>query len=118
MKITVKRVYDEPEPGDGKRILVDRLWPRGLSKDKAQVDAWPKDVAPSDELRKWYHQNLGQWEEFRKRYYAELDGRPEAVGELRKILESGGADGVTFLYSSKDKETNNAVVLKDYVSEV
>lgn len=110
--ITTKRVYDEPDPKDGKRILVDRLWPRGLSKEKAQVDAWLKAVAPSNELRKWYQHDPQKWAAFKKRYFAELDANEDAVNELIDHLNDGK---VTFLYSTKETQYNNAVALKEYI---
>jgi uncharacterized protein YeaO (DUF488 family) len=112
MNITTKRVYDEPDPQDGKRILVDRLWPRGLSKEKANVDAWLKAVAPSNELRKWYQHDPQKWAAFKKRYFAELDANEEAVNEL---IDHVNAEKVTFLYSTKETQYNNAVALKEYV---
>lgn len=109
-KIKVKRIYEEAEKGDGFRILVDRLWPRGLSKEKAKVDLWLKEIAPSDELRKWYHKNKTKWNEFQKRYKEELKVKKGIMDELKKIIEKEKV--VTFLYSARDEEQNNAVVLK------
>jgi uncharacterized protein YeaO (DUF488 family) len=112
MNISLKRVYDEPDPKDGTRILVDRLWPRGLSKEKAKVDVWLKAVAPSNELRKWYQHDPQKWAAFKKRYFAELDANEDAVNELIEHLNDGN---VTFLYSSKENQYNNAVALKEYL---
>ena len=111
-RIKVKRVYDAPDAGDGRRILVDRLWPRGLTKEKAKVDYWAKDVAPSNELRKWYGHEPGKWEEFKKRYFAELGGNSAAVDGL---LEQVGSGPATFVYSSTERVINNAEALKNYL---
>ena len=112
MEIRLKRVYDTPGKSDGKRILVDRLWPRGLNKAKAGLDFWARDVSPSHELRKWYNHDPARWDAFRRRYFAELDASPEALQELLKAM-GGGA--VTFLFSSKEPTINNAAALKEYV---
>ena len=112
MEINIKRAYDSPGDDDGYRILVDRLWPRGISKDKAKIDFWPKQLAPSTELRRWYGHDLEKWSEFKSRYFAELEGNPELVSEL---LEYVGKGTVTFVYSSKEQRLNNAVALKEYV---
>jgi uncharacterized protein YeaO (DUF488 family) len=112
MTINVKRAYDPPSARDGARILVDRLWPRGISKDELELDSWMKDVAPSNELRKWYHAGNHKWEDFRKRYFKELESEPDAVAELRKKARG---HTVTLLYSSKDEEHNNAEALKEYL---
>ncbi|MHB8770404.1 MAG: DUF488 domain-containing protein [Syntrophales bacterium] len=111
-QIGIKRVYDEPQPGDGKRILVDRLWPRGLRKEKARIDYWAKDVSPSTELRKWYGHDPAKWEEFKGRYFAELDREREAVERLRKELAGGPA---TFVFASTETLINNAEALKLYL---
>ncbi|GAA2632751.1 DUF488 domain-containing protein [Paractinoplanes durhamensis] len=104
-----KRVYDEPSPGDGRRILVDRLWPRGVTKERAHLDAWAKDVAPSTELRTWFHAHTDQFDEFARRYRAELSANP-AVAELREP-----ADTVTLLYSVRDPQLNHARILADFL---
>ena len=111
-QIRVKRVYDRPEQTDGKRILVDRLWPRGLKKEEARIDYWARDVSPSSELRKWYGHEPAKWAEFKKRYFAELDREPEGVERLRKELSEGPA---TFVFSSKEPSINNAEALKLYL---
>jgi len=111
-QITVKRVYDAPDAGDGRRILVDRLWPRGLTKEKAKIEYWAKDASPSNELRKWYGHEPGKWEEFKKRYFAELNGNKAAVDELIKQMGKGP---VTFVYSSTEHAINNAEALKIYL---
>jgi uncharacterized protein YeaO (DUF488 family) len=109
--IQLKRVYETPAPSDGTRILVDRLWPRGLSKDAARVDAWVRDVAPSTELRKWYGHEPERWDAFRERYFVELDENPEAVEALRAHLTGT----VTFVFSSREERYNNAAALREYV---
>ena len=114
MPIAIKRVYDEPAPEDGVRILVDRLWPRGLSKEKARVNLWARDVAPSNELRKWYGHEAGRWEEFKRRYFAELAAAEDA---LEPVLDRVREGHVTFVYSSRETELNNAVALREYVEE-
>ncbi|ANS62684.1 hypothetical protein SLINC_0460 [Streptomyces lincolnensis] len=110
MSIRVRRVYDPPEPGDGVRVLVDRLWPRGLSKDAARVDEWPKALTPSTELRRWYHAGEGAYEEFAERYEAELDA-PEASEQLDHVRELARAGDVTLLTASKTPEQSHATVL-------
>ena len=107
--IRVKRVYDEPARGDGLRVLVDRLWPRGLSKERAKVDVWLKDVAPSHELRRWFHHDPTRWSEFEARYRAELAARKEPLDLLR---EKSRKRIVTLLYGARDPERNQAIVLK------
>lgn len=114
MKFTVKRVYNNPAKKDGLRILVDRLWPRGLSKEKARIDYWPKDIAPSNELRKWYGHDPDKWKEFRQRYFRELDENAGAVSEL---LETIGNKPATLVFGSKEIEFNNAVALKEYLEK-
>lgn len=110
--IKVKRVYATPGPDDGTRILVDRLWPRGLTKEQARIDLWLKDIAPSNELRKWYGHDPDKWAEFRKRYFRELGTVAEAVEVLLERVRGGP---VTFLFSSKELDINNARALKEYV---
>ena len=110
--IYLKRIYAAAEKSDGTRILVDRLWPRGINKKKAGIVYWAKAIAPSNELRKWYSHDPTKWDEFRERYFAELDANSEAVAELENHLTGRG---VTFLFSSKEPELNNAVALKEYV---
>lgn len=115
MTIKLKRVYDKPEAGDGFRILVERLWPRGLSKKDAHVDMWLKDIAPSAGLRKWFSHDPSKWEEFRRRYYLELDQNRDAVNELLEITEGSDA---TFVYGSREKEYNSALALKSYIEKL
>lgn len=112
MRVRTKRIYDSPEPSDGQRILVDRLWPRGLSKVSAQIDYWARALAPSTRLRQWYRHDPVKWKEFRRRYFAELDANPAAVADLRSHLGKGT---VTFLYSSKEERLNNATALREYL---
>ena len=112
MKIAIKRAYDEPEIKDGKRILVDRLWPRGLSKEKAKVDLWLKEIAPSNELRRWFGHVAQKWPEFKTKYFAELDANPDSV---KALLNYVGKNDVTFVYSAKEEHFNNAAALKEYL---
>jgi len=115
MDIRVKRIYDHTDPEDGFRILVDRLWPRGLSKQDARVDSWMKSIAPSNELRKWYNHDPEKWTEFKERYYTELAENSEAITELLAHIKHGR---VSLLYSSKEQNLNNAIALRDYISSV
>ncbi len=108
-KVSVKRVYDAPARGDGTRVLVDALWPRGLSKDKAKVDVWLKAIAPSTELRDWFHHDPERWAEFRTRYRSELSKNADAVAELKDLARRGH---VTLVYGARDVEHNNAIVLQ------
>lgn len=110
----LKRVYDAPAPDDGLRVLVDRLWPRGLSREKAAVDIWLKDVAPSPELRRWFGHDPAKWPEFRRRYRAELRERGNDVETLRRRGDEGQ---VTLLYGARDEAHNQAVVLKEFIEE-
>lgn len=113
MQIWLKRAYEEPGLQDGTRVLVDRLWPRGISKEAANIDVWLKDIAPSDELRKWYGHDPDKWEEFKRRYYCELNTRGnEAVDGLLEMVRKGR---VTFVFSAKNERLNNAEALKEYV---
>ena len=112
--IKIKRIYNAPARGDGIRILVDRLWPRGLSKEKAKVDLWLKDIAPTNELRKWYAHDPKKWNEFRKKYFKELGDHKELADLIIKKTTEGP---VTLLYSSKEEKINNAVALKEYIIE-
>ena len=110
----IKRIYNAPTPDDGIRILVDRLWPRGLSKEKAKVDLWLKEIAPSNELRKWYGHDPKKWAEFRKKYFKDLDTKRELVNQIVQQMKEGD---VTLLYSSKEEKINNAVALKEYIEK-
>ena len=107
--LRMKRAYESAEPEDGARILVDRLWPRGVSKDKAHLDDWMKDIVPSTELRQWFGHDSDRWTEFRKRYRAELQGHGEQLDRIRALARKGV---VTLVYSARDEEHNDAVVLK------
>ena len=111
MSIRIKRVYDPPEPGDGRRILIDRLWPRGLTKDAAALDEWLRELAPSTELRRWFGHEPARWEEFQRRYRAELDERPE----FAVLRERAAREDLTLLYGARDPAHNNAVALRDYL---
>jgi uncharacterized protein YeaO (DUF488 family) len=111
MSIALKRAYEEPEPGDGTRVLVDRMWPRGVKKEQARIDVWLKDLAPSTELRQWFGHDPERWAEFRERYRTELKGSP-ALAELRKLAREGK---VTLVYAARDEQHNNAVVLRGLV---
>lgn len=112
MRIKLKRAYEAPAKTDGKRILVERLWPRGLTREAAKLDDWFKEIAPSLELRKWYGHDPEKWPEFQKRYRAELAANKDAARRLRALCEKGT---VTFVYAAKDEERNSAVVLKSYL---
>lgn len=112
--IHLKRIYDAPSPDDGFRVLVDRLWPRGVSKERARIDLWLKEVAPSDALRKAFCHEVSRWEEFRKGYRAELEANPAAV---QVLLDAARGGTVTLLFGAKDEEHNQAVVLAEYVNE-
>ena len=110
--ILLKRVYDPPAPGDGKRFLVERLWPRGIRKSDLPLHAWLKDVAPSPELRKWFGHEPAKWSEFRRRYRVELTARPHI---WKPLLEAAHKSTITLVYSSHDTEHNNAVALKEFL---
>ena len=110
--LRLKRAYDRAEPGDGVRILVDRLWPRGVSKEDAALDDWIKDIAPSTELRQWFAHRSERWDEFKQRYWHELAAQPQVLAPLRDALAAGP---VTLVYGARDTEHNQAVVLRDYL---
>jgi len=112
MDLKIKRAYEKPETTDGKRILVDRLWPRGLTKEKASVDLWLKDIAPTTKLRKWFGHDPGKWKEFRKRYNEELKKNTDQVGVMKKHLKKGK---VTLVYGAKDEKHNETLVLKKWL---
>lgn len=111
--VHVKRVYDPPAPADGRRFLVDRLWPRGIGRARLKLDGWLKEVAPSAELRKWFGHDPSRWEDFRQRYLAELEQKPDEVWE--PLLEALKEGPVTLLYAASDREHNNAVVLQAWL---
>lgn len=111
-QIVLKRAYEPAAKEDGCRILVERLWPRGVSKEAAEIPLWAKDAAPTTELRKWFSHDHDKWKEFKSRYFAELAAKPEALDPIRERL----ADGVvTFVFASKETEFNNAIALKEYL---
>jgi uncharacterized protein YeaO (DUF488 family) len=115
MPVAVKRVYEKPARKDGTRVLVDRLWPRGLTKEAAVVDRWLKDLAPSDELRQWFHAQPNGWVAFRKRYLKEL-ARPEAAEALDELYQLANRRArLTLLFGSRNEEQNNATVLRDLI---
>lgn len=111
--ITIKRVYEAPSSDDGLRVLVDRLWPRGLKRATSRIDLWMKDVAPSTELRAWFGHDVSRWAVFKRRYKAELRKNPRLVQELRKAVAS--TKTVTLLFGAKDEQHNNAVVLREFL---
>ncbi|MFZ1082916.1 MAG: DUF488 domain-containing protein [Candidatus Kryptoniota bacterium] len=113
-KLKTKRVYEEISIGDGFRIFVERLWPRGISKDKAAIDLWLKDIAPSTELRKWFSHEPSKWNEFKKRYYAEVKSNNELI---QTIIEALSEENVTLLYASREKEFNAANALVTYLNK-
>jgi uncharacterized protein YeaO (DUF488 family) len=110
--VQVKRVYDPPSPADGRRVLVDRIWPRGLTKEHAALDRWLKDLAPSHALRKWFAHELSRWEGFKERYHRELALKTDVIEELK--LQAQGQT-VTLLFSARDDQHNNAVALQEYL---
>ena len=112
MTIAIKRAYDPPAAGDGFRVLVDRLWPRGVSKQTLKLDAWMRDLAPSTELRRWVHDDMTQWKEFKKRYFQELKTQPDLVAELKARARAGRA---TLIHAKRDETHNNAAALKEYL---
>jgi uncharacterized protein YeaO (DUF488 family) len=114
LDVRVKRVYDPPESGDGHRVLIDHVWPRGVSRERAKLDRWARELAPSDELRTWFHHDPERFDEFRRRYRDELADRPARLEELRRRAAGGP---VTVLYAARDREHNNAVVLADLLRE-
>lgn len=114
MKIRTKRVHDPPAESDGVRVLVDRLWPRGLSREAVACDAWVRDIAPSTELRRWFAHDPVRWRDFRSRYRAELDARPDSIAELANLA---GAGDLTLLYAARDRDHNQATVLREYLEE-
>jgi len=110
--LRIKRVYEERSDADGRRILVDRIWPRGISKERAGIDLWMKDIAPSDELRRWFGHDPERWDEFRTRYKRELAEKLDLISALKKMDREGT---VTLIYAAKDTDHNNAVVLKEAI---
>jgi uncharacterized protein YeaO (DUF488 family) len=114
MNIKIKRVYEEPDKNDGERILVDRLWPRGLTKEKASVDLWLKEIAPSTELRKWFAHDSGKWKSFRARYETEIRQNADLIKLLKQKARKGT---VTLVYGARDEKHNEALVLKKLLEE-
>ena len=115
MTVAVKRVYEPPAASDGVRVLVDRLWPRGLRKETAKIKYWLRDLAPSNELRQWFHANPGAWAQFRRRYMKEL-AAPKAAAAVEKLYEiASGSKKITLLYASRIQERNNATALKEHL---
>ena len=112
--IKLKRIYEAPSDDDGLRILVERLWPRGISKEKAKLDEWLKEIAPSQELRQWFKHDPAKWEEFQNRYRKELDQNQELVKELKRKIRG---KTVTFVYAASDEDRNSALLLKKYLSK-
>jgi uncharacterized protein YeaO (DUF488 family) len=115
MVIRLKRVYDPPSGEDGFRVLVERLWPRGISKERARVDLWVKEAGASTELRKWFGHDPDKWEEFHRKYFDEISQRPEVLRVMRDILRAHHV--VTFLFAAHDEEHNNAVALKEFFEQ-
>lgn len=114
MPIRLKRIYEEPTDQDGYRVLVERLWPRGVSREKGRVDDWLKEAAPSPELRKWFGHDPAKWPAFRSRYFAELDQRQDC---LRALVDRARRETVTLVFASREERWNNAVALKTYLAE-
>jgi uncharacterized protein YeaO (DUF488 family) len=115
VSLRLKRVYDPPTKADGRRVLVDRVWPRGLTKEKARIDDWPKEIAPSTQLRKWFGHDPARWKEFKKRYAAELKAQHEHVEQL---AQKARKRTVTLLFGAKGIEHNNAVALKEHIEKL
>lgn len=113
--IRIKRIYERAENDDGSRILVDRLWPRGVSKEAARIDGWLKEIAPSNELRKWFAHDIKRWERFKTRYKQELEQKRHLIDELRSLSKRGT---ITLVYSAKDELHNQAVVLKEILEKL
>ena len=114
MNVRIKRAYEEPAMDDGYRVLVDRMWPRGVRKDQARLDAWFREVGPSNELRKWFGHQESRWAEFKKRYFQELDQNPEGLDEL---IAKARDQQVTLVYAASDREHNNAVALREFLQK-
>ena len=114
MPIKIKRAYEPPEAADGHRILADRFWPRGLTKEKLRLDSWMRDLAPTKELCKWFGHDPAKWEDFRKRYFKELRAHGEQLDHLRRTAREGT---VTLVFAAHDEEHNNAAALKTYLEE-
>ena len=115
MSVRVKRVYDQPDKNDGYRVLVDRLWPRGMTKKNAHIDEWAKEIAPSTALRKWFKHGSGKWVDFKKKYSAELG---EHRDEIVRLAEKARKQTVTLLFSARNTEQNNAIALREYIERI
>src|SRR5947208_6758024 len=115
--IKIERIYNNPRGNKSFRILVDRLWPRGLSKDKVKMDLWQKDIAPSNSLRKWFGHDEKKWNEFKRRYFEELDEKSELVNMILSKEKEKSSTTITLLYGTKEDRFNNAVALKEYLDE-
>ncbi|MGI6238689.1 MAG: DUF488 domain-containing protein [Christensenellales bacterium] len=118
MPFAIKRIYEPYDESDGVRLLVDRLWPRGVSKDAARIDAWPKELTPSPQLRTWFGHKAENFAEFAALYRAELDARPEAQATARQIIRQSADQTVTLLYAAKDPQINHAILLKQYLEDL
>lgn len=114
MSVRIKRIYDAPADDDGYRVLVDRIWPRGLAKSEARVDRWLKEIAPSSELRRWFGHDPSRWDEFRRRYRAELE---ESTAPLEELAEKAQGTPLTLLFGARDQQHNQAVVLREWLDE-
>ncbi len=114
-RIKLKRAYDEPAAGDGCRILVDRIWPRGKTKESLKIDEWLRDIAPSNELREWFGHDRQKWNEFKKRYFTELKNKNELIEKIRSQAKN---NTVTLVYSAKEEQFNNAEALKEYLENL
>ncbi len=114
--ITIRRIYDTEAAGEGYKVLVDRLWPRGFSKEKAGCNEWLKEISPSNELRNWYGHDPDKWEEFRLRYREELSGKQDVLLKLKRLEKEYGK--ITLLYSSREEKYNNAVALREFIMEM
>jgi uncharacterized protein YeaO (DUF488 family) len=112
--VSIKRIYEPTRARDGRRFLVERLWPRGMKKESLKMDGWLRDVAPSDTLRRWFGHDPAKWNQFRNRYWGELDEKPEAV---KTLVEAASHGNVTLLHSAHDTEHNNAVALEEYIEQ-
>lgn len=112
--VRIKRIYDPPEQGDGYRVLIDHIWPRGVSRERAKLDEWARELAPSDELRKWFDHDPVRFEQFRSRYRRELDGQADKLEQLRTRASKGP---LTIVYAARDQEHNNAVVVSELVRD-
>lgn len=116
-ELKIKRVYEEKSDDDGQRILIDRLWPRGVKKEDAEIDKWMKDIAPTSELRKWFHQDLERFLEFKTRYKKELAEHEPAIAAVKEVISDLETDDVTLIYAAKNEQRNHAIVLKAFIDK-